>query len=88
MKTRKVKKQLKKLIDTTVTPIGDMPVVIWANQFYPVIKDKLNKLGFSYNKGISTNGILCFKGSINPWHMGYNKNGELRFCDAYVYKVR
>lgn len=90
MNIRKVKKQLKKLIDSKVTPLGDVPVVTWVHSFKPTLDFMLNNLGFYYNNSSDTytNGVLTFKGIITPWHIGYNKNGDLRFCDAKVYKVR
>lgn len=90
MKIRKVKKQLKKLIDSKVTPLGDVPVVTWVNNIKPTLDSKLNMLGFHYDSsnGTYTNGVLVIKSIITPWHVGYNKNGDLRFCDAKVCKVR
>lgn len=26
--------------------------------------------------------------TVTPWHIGYNKNGDLKFLDAKVYKVK
>lgn len=91
MKIRKVKKQLKKrFIDKKITLFGDMPVVTWVNNIKPTLDSKLNMLGFYYNNsnGTYTNGVLVIKSIINPWHIGYNKNGDLRFQDAKVCKVR
>lgn len=91
MKIRKVKKQLKKrFIDKKITLFGDMPVVTWVNNIKPTLDFKFSMLGFHYDNpnGTYTNGVLTFKSIITPWHIGYNKNGDLRFRDAKVCKVR
>lgn len=90
MTIRKVKKQLKKFIDKKATPLEDMSVVTWVYDFKPTLDFKFNKLGFYYDNsnGTYTNGVLIFKGTVTPWHIGYNKNGGLKFCDAKVYKVK
>lgn len=87
MKVRKVKKQLKKLIDKKATPIGTIPVTTWVHQIEPKIASMLNRLGFLCSDGVYTKGVLILNGVINPWHIGYNQDGELRFCDAKVCKV-
>ena len=68
MNIRKVKKQLKKLIDSKVTPLGDVPVVTWVHSFKPTLDFMLNNLGFYYNNSSDTytNGVLTFKGIITP----------------------
>lgn len=91
MKIRKVKKQLKKrFIDKKITLFGDMPVVTWVNNIKPTLDSKLNMLGFYYDSsnGAYTNGVLTFKGIITPWHIGYNKNGDVKFRDIKICKVR
>lgn len=90
MTIRKVKKQLKKFIDKKATPLGDMSVVTWVYDFKPTLDFKFNKLGFYYDNSNDTytNGVLTFKGTTTPWHIGYNKNGDLRFRNAKVYKVK
>ena len=90
MTIRKVKKQLKKFIDKKATPLEDMSVVTWVYDFKPTLDFKFNKLGFysDNSNGTYTNGVLIFKGTVTPWHIGYNKNGDLKFCDAKVYKVK
>ncbi len=91
MKIRKVKKQLKKrFIDKKITLFGDMPVVTWVNNIKPTLDSKLNMLGFYYDSsnGTYTNGVLTFKGIITPWHIGYNKNGDVKFRDIKICKVR
>ena len=91
MKIRKVKKQLKKrFIDKKITLFGDMPVVTWVNNIKPTLDSKLNMLGFYYesSNGTYTNGVLTFKGIITPWHIGYNKNGDVKFRDIKICKVR
>lgn len=91
MKIRKVKKQLKKrFIDKKITLFGDMPVVTWVNNIKPTLDSKLNMLGFYYDSsnGTYTNGVLTFKGIITPWHIRYNKNGDVKFRDIKICKVR
>ena len=91
MKIRKIKKQLKKrFIDKKITLFGDMPVVTWVNNIKPTLDSKLNMLGFYYDSsnGTYTNGVLTFKGIITPWHIGYNKNGDVKFRDIKICKVR
>ena len=91
MKIRKVKKQLKKrFIDKKITLFGDMPVVTWVNNIKPTLDSKLNMLGSYYDSsnGTYTNGVLTFKGIITPWHIGYNKNGDVKFRDIKICKVR
>lgn len=91
MKIRKVKKQLKKrFIDKKITLFGDMPVVTWVNNIKPTLDSKLNMLGFHYDNpnGTYTNGVLVIKSIITPWHIGYNKNRDVKFRDIKICKVR
>lgn len=90
MKIRKVKKQLKKrFIDKKITLFGDMPVVTWVNNIKPTLDSKLNMLGFHYDNsnGIYTNGVLVIKSAVTPWHIGYNKNGDVKFHDIKITKM-
>ena len=68
-----------------ITPIGDTPMVTWEKQFLPQINSLMHNLGYK-GKGTYTNGKLTV-GDIDPWNVGYNQSGELRFFDADVYKV-
>ena len=91
MKIRKVKKQLKKrFIDKKITLFGDMPVVTWVNNIKPTLDLKFSMLGFHYDNsnGTYTNGVLVIKSIITPWHIGYNKNGDVKFRDIKICKVR
>ena len=91
MKIRKVKKQLKKrFIEKKITLFGDMPVVTWVNNIKPTLDFKFSMLGFHYDNsnGTYTNGVLVIKSIITPWHIGYNKNGDVKFRDIKICKVR
>lgn len=99
MKVRKVKKQLKKFIDRKATPIGHIPVTALMNTLIPKTTSMFNALGFYYksscdcdiyfnNVGIYTNGVVVFKCVLSPCYMGYSRNGELRFLNAKICKVR
>ena len=44
----------------------------------------MHNLGYK-GKGTYTNGKLTV-GDIDPWNVGYNQSGELRFFDADVTK--
>lgn len=67
-----------------VSPLGDMPMVKWEREYIPQINAQMQRLGYNSN-GTYSNGTLNV-GDINPWNIGYNKNGTLRFFDADVYK--
>ena len=67
-----------------VSPLGDMPMVKWEREYIPQINAQMQRLGYNGN-GTYSNGTLNV-GDINPWNIGYNKNGTLRFFDADVYK--
>lgn len=70
---------------TKVNPLGDMPMITWEKNYIPQINEQMLKLGYKGN-GTYTNGQLNV-GDVNPWNIGYNKNGELRFFDADVFKL-
>jgi len=61
-----------------------MPMVKWEREYIPQINAQMQRLGYNGN-GTYSNGTLNV-GDINPWNIGYNKNGTLRFFDADVYK--
>ena len=61
-----------------------MPRVKWEREYIPQINAQMQRLGYNGN-GTYSNGTLNV-GDINPWNIGYNKNGTLRFFDADVYK--
>lgn len=91
MKIRKVKKLVKKkFIDKKITLFDDIPIVTWVNNFKPILDFKFNMFGFYYDdsNGTYTNGVLVIKSTITPWHIGYNKNGDIKFRDIKVCKVR
>ena len=67
-----------------VKPLGDMSMITWEKNYIPQINEQMLKIGYKGN-GTYTNGQLNV-GDVNPWNIGYNKNGELRFFDADVYK--
>lgn len=68
-----------------VNPLGDMPMTTWEKDYIPQINEQMLKIGYKGN-GTYTNGWLNV-GDVNPWNIGYNKNGELRFFDADVFKL-
>ena len=68
-----------------VNPLGDMPMITWEKDYIPQINEQMLKIGYKGN-GTYTNGQLNV-GDVNPWNIGYNKNGELRFFDADVFKL-
>lgn len=100
MKVRKVKKQLKKFIDKKATAIGRIPVTTLMNRLIPKTNSMFKKLGFYYESpcdgdiyfnnvdGMYTNGVLAFKCMLSLSNIGYNQNGELRFVDAKICKIR
>ncbi|CAK7045273.1 MAG: hypothetical protein PEPC_01931 [Peptostreptococcus russellii] len=90
MNIHKVKKLL---IDRKVVPLANsVSIVTWCNELYPKLENQLKELGFVYgcinNHGISVSEDFILLGNANQWHIGYNKNGELRFVDAKIYKIR
>ena len=68
-----------------VNPLGDMPMITWEKDYIPQINEQMLKIGYKGN-GTYTNGQLNV-GDVNPWNIGYNKNGELSFFDADVFKL-
>ena len=62
-----------------------MPMTTWEKDYIPQINEQMLKIGYKGN-GTYTNGWLNV-GDVNPWNIGYNKNGALRFFDADVFKL-
>lgn len=59
-----------------------------VEEIIPVLVDKLLENNLITEE--QADQIICaiFKGTVTPWHIGYNKNGDLKFLDAKVYKVK
>jgi len=64
--------------------LGEIPTLQFEKRYIPQITKELRKLGYT-GSGTYTNGKLTV-GDISPQNLGYDKNGNLKFIDADIYK--